>query len=144
MMLEVLKSIRFGEISFDPEDIVGFEEGIPGFEGLKRFLLIESQDFAPMKFFQALDDPNISLPLLPPQTVCQGYQLEISTQQRRDLGLERPQDAAVLCVVTIDEDPSHSTINLFAPMVINPAQRKAAQIMQFGSEYPVDAPLLAG
>ncbi|MEE8586945.1 MAG: flagellar assembly protein FliW, partial [Acidobacteriota bacterium] len=115
MMPAVLKSIRFGEISFDPEDIVGFEEGMPGFEGLKRFVLIESQDFAPMKFFQAVDDPNISFPLLPPQTVCQDYQLKIPPKQRRELGLERPEEAAVLCVVTIDEDPGRSTINLFAP-----------------------------
>lgn len=139
-----LRSIRFGEISYSQEDIVGFEEGIPGFEGLKRFLLIESQDFAPMKFFQAVDDPNISFPLLPPHTVCQGYRVEIPGKQRRDLGLERPDEAAILCVVTIDEDPARSTINLFAPLIINPSKRKGAQIIQFGSEYPVDAPLLAG
>ncbi len=142
MMPDVLKSIRFGEISYNPQDIVGFEEGIPGFEGLKRFLLIESQDFAPMRFFQSVDDPNISFPLLPPQTVSSGYQLEIPSKQRRQLGLHSPEEAAVLCVVTIDEDPNCSTINLFAPVVINPAQRKACQIMQFGSQYPVDAPLL--
>jgi len=139
-----LQSIRFGEISYSPEDVVGFEEGIPGFEGLKRFLLIESPDFAPVKFFQAVDDPNISFPLLPPQAVCQGYRVEIPAKHRSDLGLERPEEAAVLCVVTIDEDPSRSTINLFAPLIINPAQRKGAQIIQFGSDYPVDAPLLAG
>lgn len=138
-----MKTARFGDISYNDQDVVHFRDGIPGFERLRRFLLLENQEFAPLKFFQAVDDPNISLPLLQPQSVADDYRFDLPKSQRDELGLSRPEDAAVFCVVTIHEDPTASTINLMAPVVINLTNRKAAQLVLFGSDYPVAAPLLS-
>ncbi len=139
---ETLQTARFGKVAFKSTDVVGFDDGIPGFEHLKRFLLIENSEFEPIKFFQAVDDPNISFPLLPPQAVRSNYHFELPTKERRHLELEKEEEAAVFCMVTIDEDPTKSTINLFAPVVINLLKRKAAQVILFGTDYKVDSPLL--
>lgn len=142
MRQRTIQSVRFGELVFRSEDIIHFDKGPLGFERFTRFLLLEGEDTAPLKFFQSLDDPNISFPLLRPHAVCPDYQFELPEHRRRDLELDQPEDAAVFCVVTIADSPTESTINLFAPVVINLLQKKASQVILVGSRYQVTAPLL--
>ncbi|HSR67145.1 MAG TPA: flagellar assembly protein FliW [Acidobacteriota bacterium] len=137
-----LQTIRFGPVSFKEEDIVEFPDGMPGFAKLRRFLLIESPDFQPFSFLQSVEEPSISFPLLPPQAVDSDYHFELPKKDRRSLDLERPEEAAVFCIVTIDEDPSKATVNLFAPVVLNLPTRKAAQVILFNSSYSTATPLL--
>ena len=35
---------RFGEMEVDPNKIIEFKEGIPGFEALRKFILIEDAE----------------------------------------------------------------------------------------------------
>lgn len=137
-----LPTVRFGPVSFREEDIVEFADGMPGFARLKRFLLIESPDLKPFSFLQSVEEPSISFPLLPPQSVDSEYHFELPKKDRESLDLERPEEAAVFCIVTIDEDPSQATINLFAPVVLNLPNRKAAQVILFNSSYSTATPLL--
>ncbi len=137
-----MRTARFGEITFSNEDIVSLEHGLLGFENLKRYLLVESDEYAPVRFLQAVDDPNISFPLLAPDEIRPDYHFKMPARQREDLGVEKPEDAAVFCVVTIREGPGESTINLCAPIVINLLKRQAAQVILFGGEYRVDEPLI--
>ncbi|HSR50127.1 MAG TPA: flagellar assembly protein FliW [Acidobacteriota bacterium] len=139
---QTLQTTRFGQIDYRDKDVVEFSEGMPGFAQLKRFLLIEGPDYQPFKFLQSVQEPSISFPLLTPQTVDSDYHFELPKKERRALELERPEDAVVLCIVTIDEDPSKATINLFAPVVINLQTRRASQVILFNSSHPVAAPLV--
>lgn len=139
---QTLQTTRFGQIDYRDEDVVEFPDGMPGFAQLKRFLLIEGPDYQPFRFLQSVQEPSISFPLLTPQTVDAEYHFELPKKERRTLELERPEDAVVLCIVTIDEDPSKATINLFAPVVVNLQTRRASQVILFNSNHPVAAPLL--
>ena len=137
-MTNQIETHRFGPIEFVQQETLFFPKGIPGFDGLRRFILIQGDDYQPFKFLQSVEDPAISFPLLSPALVRPDYQLELTGEQLSELDLERAKKALVFCVVTIAEDPGRVTANLFAPLVINPDSRVAAQIMLSGSDYPVD------
>ena len=137
-----IDTIHFGGINFSEQEIIDFPKGIPGFERLKRFLLIQGEDYQPFKFLQSVEDPAISFPLLSPQLIRSDYHFALSDQQRSELELEQPEEALIYCIVTIAQDPTQTTANLFSPVVINSEKRKAAQLLLLESGYLVDEPVL--
>ncbi len=141
-MTNRIDTIHFGGIDFGEQEIIHFQRGIPGFERLTRFLLIQGEDYQPFKFLQSVEDPTISFPLLSPLMIRSDYHFALSEQQRSELELEEPKEALIYCIVTVAEDPTQTTANLFSPVVINSEKRKAAQLMLLESGYPVDEPVL--
>jgi flagellar assembly factor FliW len=133
---------NFGDVEFESQDIIHVIGGMPGFEGLTRFLLIEGEGFEPLKFLQSLDNPMISFPLVPPKLINSEYRAELNPEQKKQLKLDNLQDGLTYSIVTLTEDPAKATVNLFAPLVINSANMRASQIALLDSGYAVDEPLL--
>lgn len=140
--MEQIKTVHFGEVAFSEPDVIHFPRGIPGFETLTRFLLIEGAVYEPFRFLQSIEAPGISLPLLDPQTVEPDYRFQLKEDERSLVGLEKAEDGLVYCVVTINSDPKDVTINLFAPLILNRFQRTGAQVILLETSYRVDQPLL--
>lgn len=67
------------------------------------------------------------------------YEVELDAQACDELGLTDAGDALVLVVLTVGADPSGTTANLLAPVVINARTRSAAQVILSGSDWPVRA-----
>jgi len=141
MPLEV-KDTRFGTIRYEEGDVIEVTDGLPGFRHLRRFLLIESDELAPLKFLQSLEEPFLSFPLIDPRIVVPDYRADIDETGREGLELEEPKNALVYCIVTLAERPENSTANLRAPLVINTANMRAGQFILQGAEYSVTEPLL--
>jgi flagellar assembly factor FliW len=139
MMSERIPTARFGEVYYSEKDLIHFAKGIPGFEKLNRFLLIGEEKHEPFKFLQSVDFPPLSFPLLDPRLIVPDYQFAPSEDQTQELGLQDPGEALVYSIVTLSE--KQQSVNLFAPLVINPLNRKAAQVILLKSGYRVDEPL---
>jgi len=57
---------RFGELTVNPDKIIIFDRGIYGFEHQRRFLLNKVPGWPDFfKLLQSVDDPNLSLIVLP-------------------------------------------------------------------------------
>lgn len=138
------ESPHFGRIEYAAKDVVQVPGGMPGFKKLSRFLLIEGEELEPFKFLQSVEEPAICFPLIDPRNVRSDYSLELDSNQRNVLGLSDPKKGLVFSIVTVAEDPVHSTTNLFAPLVINTANMKGAQVLMLDSDYSVQEPLLKG
>ncbi|WP_146364159.1 flagellar assembly protein FliW [Arthrobacter yangruifuii] len=67
------------------------------------------------------------------------YHPEITDFQRRQLGLEAPEDAVVLVVANPTLDGT--TVNLLAPIVVNASTGSCAQVILENQDWPVRAPL---
>lgn len=131
----------FGEIEIEEEKIINFPNGIIGFENLKRFVLIDHPGSETIKWLQSVDDANISLPVADPTAFYPDYSPEISRDGLEIIGLKNIEDAVVLCVITVPADIQKATINLKAPVVLNPAHRLADQMIAENPEYKVKHPL---
>lgn len=103
---------QFGQIEFDEQNIYFFENGIIGFENLKKFVLIETEDTL---FFWliSIDEPEIIFPLFPVEALLKNYPI--------------PDDYLALGVVSLNREPEKITINLKSPVYISNSKKNGYQ-----------------
>ena len=123
-------------------DIICFPKGLVGFMDWRRFVLLEDPEEAPVAVLQCIDDTDISFLVTNPTCVASDFRLELSAEDRSELGLARPGSERTLCILAIKRGPVAVTANLLAPVVINSETRVARQVIMEGSEYSVQHPVL--
>lgn len=57
---------RFGKFSVSENKIIHFVRGIPGFEKLRRFVLLDHNSEGSLKWLQSIDDPDVAFLLTTP------------------------------------------------------------------------------
>ncbi len=134
----MIYSTKLGEVDITDEQILNFQNGIPGFPNLRKFALIAQDNDQPIHWLVSLEDRFVALPVVNPWLVCVDYSLNLSQTDVQELGIENQADLSIWAVLTIPKDnPGETTINLLAPIVINLKNRKAKQIIQEESNYSV-------
>jgi flagellar assembly factor FliW len=124
-----------------------FPEGVPGFEGSRRFVLLRHGELEPLLLLQSAEDDSLSLPVIPAQFVDPAYELHVEARDCELLGFAeppRPGDAVCLLVLILGGPGAAPKCNLFAPIVINPRSMRGKQVMQIGSSYSSVFSLAAG
>lgn len=120
-----------------------FSPGLVGFPEYQRFALIPDED-APIEWLQSLDDPGITFAVVEPFLFAPGYAFELTDADAEALGLARPADAAVRCVLTIRAQAAAITANLMAPVILNTRTRRGRQVVLQDSGWPMRFPVLDG
>ncbi|WP_448516215.1 flagellar assembly protein FliW [Pseudothermotoga sp.] len=132
----MLCETKVGEVEVSESKILLFERGIPGFERLHKFTIVELEQTKPFRWLVSLEDPNVALPIVNPWLVRVDYSFELSEADKEELKLESSDEIEVWVVVTIPADvPGEATVNLFAPIVVNKIRNLAKQVLLEGSEY---------
>ena len=122
---------------------VRFVAPLLGLEHLSRFALVELEEGSPVFTLQSLEQDGVQLVVMVPSAVFTGYDPAFDGVARAALGLAPEQEPLLLVVLTAGESLARSTVNLLAPIAVNPADGRAAQIVLTGSDYPLRAPLAA-
>lgn len=124
---------------FGPKDevILQFPKGLVGFPDLKSFRLFEPAGSYPIKFLQAVDKEEISFTCIDAGAIKADYAFPLEDEDAASLSLENPQDALVLAMVVIPEDPRKMTANLAGPLVINVHSRSGCQVVLNPEQYPL-------
>ena len=142
----LIKTRCFGEVDIEENKIVDFPEGILGFENLKRYTLIydvkENGERSKIAWLQAVDEPELALPVINPFDVKRDYDPIIRDALMKDLGDINSENAVVLLVVTVPSDVTKTTANLKAPIIINSDIRVGAQIITENRDYVVKYPII--
>lgn len=141
-MAEVYETLQFGKLEINEEDVVCMPEGLLGFSQCKRFVILEDSAQAPFQWLQSLDNTDLSFVLVDPLIVKPDYQIQVPKEEVRDLDLDDPKDARVLVVVVVPQDVQQVTANLKGPIVINPKNRRAKQVVLLDDRYPTRFPFL--
>ena len=128
---------RFGEIEIDEKKIITFLMGIPGFRELKRFIMIDHKD--PIKWLQAVDDPDVAFIVINPFIVFPSYSVDIKDDEELFLGIKGPADVLVLTILCVANNII--TANLRCPIVINITNYHAAQILMDDERYDFHTPM---
>lgn len=123
------------------ERILRFEDGIPGFSGSHRFVLVEVAEGSVFQLLQSLDESEVALVVAVPWLFFPDYAPELSELERSALEIERPEDAVVFCAVTLDPANESIHLNLLAPFVVNARTRRGKQVILTESGYPIRAPV---
>ncbi|ACT04367.1 flagellar assembly protein FliW [Paenibacillus sp. JDR-2] len=118
-----------------------FDNGIPGFEHLQQFVLSEVEGEMPVRLMQSVEDGNITFLIASPFFFYSDYEWDLPDSVVQELKLDDEKDVEVWSVVTLNQDPNKSTINLLAPIVLNKTTKRGKQHIIHDHVYSSRAPL---
>lgn len=135
----IIKTKPFGEVEVDENSIIHMDEGLIGFEKIKRYVLLDTKDKdTPFKWLQAVDDPNLAFVVIPPNYFRADYKLEVEDEDLASIGLEDADNAISLAIVVIPEGrPEEMTANLLSTIVVNPENKRGKQMISKNPKYTV-------
>ncbi|MGA2392445.1 MAG: flagellar assembly protein FliW [Candidatus Lustribacter sp.] len=125
---------RFGKCSYKEEDVFAFPWGLPGFEDLRMFIVIQLETQDSILWLQSLDDVNVSLPLGDPWLFFPDYDPKMPSFARLSLDLREAEDYTILAVM-VGTDGGPTFMNLLAPIVVNLKTRIGRQVPLETSRY---------
>lgn len=131
-----------GEMEYKENNIITFNKGLPGFNKLKKFILIDLQEYEPFKLLQSLEDDEISLIVTSPYEFFSEYEIKLSEETIKNLKINYPEQVMVITTVTLNSDVKKITTNLQGPIVINTYNNLGEQIILDNSKYKVKSPLI--
>ena len=139
-----IKTKIFGDVEISDDKILTFEDGIIGFPELKHFTPIHDEEKgkdAGIRYFQSIEEPAFAMPVMNPLMVCEDYNPQVSEEFLSSLGNISDENIVVLVTVTVPTDLTKMTVNLQGPIIINSDEKKGAQIIVEGNDYPVKFPI---
>ena len=131
---------RFGEVEFDPANIIHFPEGLVGLGDLKNFLVMPNKKEGPLFWIQCVDDPTFAFVVTDPTNFFLDYGIAPDENERKKLELGDDDNYFVLSIVSVAEDKT-ITLNLAGPIIYSPGTNKALQVILEDSEYDTRTPL---
>jgi len=131
-----------GEMQYEENNIVTFNKGIPGFNELKKFILLDLQEYEPFKLLQSLENDEISLIVTSPYEFFEDYEIKLGEETIKNLKIESSEQVMILTTVTLNSDVKKITTNLQGPIVINTSNNFGEQIILDNSKYKVKNPLI--
>ncbi len=136
-----IHTATLGAVDASPESFLTLPEGLIGFEEHQEFALLALADYEPFRWLQSFSDPGLSFPLLDPTGIVHGYEPVLSETDRLALGLEPGELATVYAIACVAESGT-VTLNLRAPIVVNPRRQLARQVVLADSRWEIQHPIL--
>ncbi len=130
-----VKTAHFGTVEVDEAAVITFPNGLIGLPKSTRFAILDGPEGTPFKWLQSTEEEWLALVMLDPLQLLPDYQVDIRPDDMTELKLADPAKAVVAVVCSIMGDARSMTINLVGPLVFNPEQRLAKQIIQGNSDY---------
>ncbi len=118
-----IKTHQFGEIEFEKGHIVNFSSGLIGFENLKEYLLIKTEDEL-FYWLNSIEKPDICFPMVGIRVIDEDFPMEKSFE--------------AFGIVTLNRDPLKITINLKSPVYLNQDEKIGYQKILSDSKYAVN------
>jgi flagellar assembly factor FliW len=131
---------RFGEIEYDPKNLLHFPAGLIGLPNLHDFIVMPNKKAGPLFWIQSVDDPAIAFVLTDPKNFFPDYHVIPEESEQSLLHIDENDPCYVLCVVTVPPD-QNITLNLSAPLLFTPKSNRAIQIILENANYQTKTPL---
>ncbi|MDH7605001.1 MAG: flagellar assembly protein FliW [Melioribacter sp.] len=111
---------QFGEIEFPDDLVITFENGLIGFEELKKFVFIKPEENI-FYWLNSVEKPEIAFPLFAMRLIDENYPQE--------------ENHEAFGIVILNPDPLKITINLKAPVYINQDSKTGFQKILDSEKY---------
>jgi len=145
-----LQTTRFGPIDVDVDELVTFEDGLPGFPDERRMALIgagalpgatASEGHHTLFWLQDVDDPDLAFLTIVPWTVYPDYDIEVDADTFDGADAD---DVSILTIVTVRREDGgvRLTSNLLAPIAIDVRRRVGHQLILNDPRWSITTPLV--
>lgn len=126
---------KFEEIiEISENDILHFEQGLPGFEGEKQFVLLPMEGTL-FSTLQSVFTKELAFFTTNPFLFFKNYDFELVESVQQQLKIQEESDVLVQVILTVQEPLENSTGNLQAPVVINVKENLAKQVILTDNKY---------
>jgi flagellar assembly factor FliW len=138
-----IRSELLGDLQVAPDQLVTFQDGLPGFPEGRAFALLPTGRTG-VFWLQSADFSALSFLLIDPFQFFPGYfQIDLSAEDIARLGTSEPGEILVLAIVTLGAKlDENATANLRAPLLFNMGARTAHQSIRaeegFGVREVID------
>ena len=123
--------------------VIELVEPMPGFPTDLRFELEHLDEDRILGELRSLDHDGHQFLVVPATHFFPDYEPVVSDETAAVLGIEAVEDVLLLLVVHAAKSLADTTVNLRAPLLINPTTLKAAQVILDDAVLPVAASLIA-
>lgn len=133
----------FGEKEIDESSVFDFPNGVFAFEDDRRFALLSplGEDTYPM-WLQSLDHTELCFIVFDPTGIDESFQVTLNESEKRLLKVKTGDPIRCLTIAKIPEDFRQTTVNMKSPIVINPENRTALQVI-LPHDYPFRYPIFS-
>jgi flagellar assembly factor FliW len=138
----VIHTKPFGEIEVEKKQIIDFPDGILGFDFVKKFVILDSDENSPFKWMQAFTEPDLAFIIIQPIYFRPDYELVISQNDYEAVEAENADSLLIFTIVTIPSNPADMTANLQGPIIINSKKKLGRQVISLSDKYSVKHKIL--
>lgn len=137
-----MKTIQtpFGQLSYNPDILVHFPEGLIGFERLRDFIVMPTNEDDFVFCFQSVEQTHVAFLFINPVLFFPEFRVHVGGEEREKLRIKANEAYFVLTTITYHNDQT-VTLNLLAPVIYAPKTDMAIQIVLDGSGYKTKTPL---
>lgn len=132
---------RFGTFDITDEAVLTFPSGLLGFPDCRRYVILDHDTDAPIKWLQSLDDPALAFVIIDPALFHPAYRADISPEALAEVQGREGDGLTIAVILTIpSDDPGRITANLRGPLLMNPRTKRCKQLV-LSDEFPTRYPL---
>lgn len=124
-----------GEIEANEDQIILFSGGLPGFNYEKKFGLLDLPGNPAFQILQSIVTPDVAFVVTNPYNFYQDYEFELDSNVKESLEINNENDVTVFSIVTLKDPFEKSTLNLKAPVIINPTSKRGKQYILNEDDY---------
>jgi len=125
----------FGQVDYEPSELIHFPKGLFGFEDEREFLLIPFPGEGTLFSLQSVKTPGLAFVAVDPFTLHSSYQPRLQAAELAELGVKESTDLYFYALCAVKTPASVSTVNLRCPLAINGDTRSGMQVILEGKEY---------
>jgi flagellar assembly factor FliW len=132
-----LETRDYGTIEYDPGDLIHFPDGVFGFSELRDFipLVLDENDDNTILLLQSVENPDVAFAIINPFALDPEYNPVLTPEELSYLKVTSENDLSYYVITVLHNDYLDNTVNLKAPIVINPDQRVGMQVILNDSSY---------
>jgi flagellar assembly factor FliW len=134
-----LPGTRFGNIEIEEGSDIHFAQGLFGFPDAHRYALLYPGGNGRVAWLQSLDVPALAFPIVEGSALGPNYPEPSPAKLAQDAGLDSAEPT--ILVIIAAQKGGGLIANMLAPLVIDMANRKGAQIVLDPKVYSADTPL---
>lgn len=140
--MDATLTIRPGLPPFTEDQVITFPQGLPGFDGVHRFIILSVPEHEPFHWMEAVEGTRLRFALVNPLTFRPDYEPKIKKADLDTLRILDPKELLLYVIVTLKQPLAESTANLMGPLFINIRERIGRQIIIENDAYGLRERLL--
>lgn len=128
----------FGTVEVGDDAIYEFDDGLYGFEDIKRFAIF-AKDYDDVSFLnlQAVDSLAPCFLVFEPWELHPDYRPVLTKEDMELCQVDDIEELIFLVIAAVPTSIENLSINIKSPVVLNPKTRKARQVILQNSDYTV-------